>query len=117
VRLWKNEEGGDFWTTGEGGGDRKRRMMTYAREVVNVAACLIRDPMTIVQLQNIIEKALGEIEGRTGTRDDRAMSACLGLWCLKRFRVRTTTIDPAEMRRKAVLAFAQQHVQFFGLEK
>lgn len=80
VTLWKNPETGkDFWTTGGRAGDTKREACVYARTVIDHGWTSILDRRTIFQLQNIVLKSDGKIEGAAGSHDDRAMAYIFAL--------------------------------------
>lgn len=106
TRLWRDEDEKLFWMSGPGGGDRKRLVMSNAREVLDDQRTRPKDVTTILQLQNIVEKALGKIEARGYEHDDRAISYCLALWCARRYSLRAEKLDPmkerAENQRKAI---------------
>ncbi|WP_196302654.1 hypothetical protein, partial [Streptococcus pneumoniae] len=76
------------------------------REVLDDQRTRPKDVTTILQLQNIVEKALGKIEARGYEHDDRAISYCLALWCARRYSLRAEKLDPmkerAENQRKAI---------------
>jgi hypothetical protein len=76
-RLWKDKDGDDFWSEGGRAGDSKRALMTHARELVNGDWVVPRDRATVSQLQNIVEKPNGKIEGRGDAHDDFGIAACL----------------------------------------
>lgn len=99
VPLWTSDNGGHWFSTGLNAGGQKREMMAHAREVVGRLECLARDPETVRQLHNIVEKENGNIEGRKREHDDRAIAFCLALWCLRSVNERVVQrADPARER-------------------
>lgn len=82
-RLWKTEEDKDFWTTGGRAGESKRDAMVHARKLVDEQQVGIEDKETIRQLQIIVEKSNGKIEGSGDNHDDRAMGMVMAWWAAK----------------------------------
>lgn len=109
LRLWKDAEGDSFNPTTF----HKVLVLIYARSQIDGMWTAPRDPATVLQLMNIVEKAPGKVEGRGVERDDRAMAYCYSLWCARLFVLRAAKIDPAEEHRKHLAAMAQHHERFF----
>lgn len=80
VELWKDDDDKDFYTTGGRAGHSKRAAMVHARELILDDWAAPLDAETIHQLQMIVEKENGKIEGRGETHDDRAMAWVLALY-------------------------------------
>lgn len=99
VPLWTSDDGGHWFSTGANAGGQKREMMVHAREVIARLECMPRDPETVRQLHNVVEKESGKIEGRKREHDDRAVAFCLALWCLRSVNEREVRrADPARER-------------------
>ena len=108
LRLWTDEEGGDWYSTG-GRSSTKRKLMVFAREILDAGHALPKEPETIRQLQNIVEKPNGKIEARMrDEHDDRGIALCLAIYCAQRWWRPTTKLDAEKERLKRQLAWRRQ---------
>ena len=115
VPLWTNEDGGAYFATGANAGGQKREVMAYAREVVSRLECMPRDPETVRQLQNIVEKENGKIEARKREHDDRAIAFCLALWALRSHRIAPPKrVDAVAEQRRWMARVRQDHGLLLG---
>lgn len=81
VRLWRNNDGDFYFATR----DLKRDTMLLARRRIDEYQTRPADLATILQLQSIVEKPNGRIEGRGTGHDDRAIAYSLAILCAERF--------------------------------
>jgi hypothetical protein len=116
VRLWKDEDGKDWFSTGGNSGSSKRRLMVYCKAEVDGGRVQWNDPVALIQANNMVEKSNGRIECRIsdGRRrgeadhDDRVLMRALALWCGKGHVHRARTVDPVAERARAIASFADQ---------
>lgn len=85
VTLWTNERGRWFYSTGETSGAHKRLACVHAREVVDAELVVVNDLELCRQLQRMVEKPNGKVEGSGTTHDDRAMALILCLYGMRRY--------------------------------
>ncbi len=83
VRLWKTEDDQDYWSTGGRAGATKREAMVHARKLVDERQVGIECKRTIHELQTVVEKSNGKIEGSGDNHDDHAMAMVMAWWAAK----------------------------------
>lgn len=84
VNLWRDEDGGWFWSTGSRNGNSKRMACVHMREVIDNEWTIINDAQTIRQCQKVVERQNGNIEATAG-HDDRFYAYALALWGTRKF--------------------------------
>jgi len=83
VALWKTDDDRDFWSSGSGAGESKRKAMSHARSIIDDEQTTIADARTIHELQTMVEKSDGKIEASGSGHDDHAYAFVMALWAAK----------------------------------
>jgi hypothetical protein len=79
VTQWTNAQNKPFTTTPK----TKRMIYDHAQTVLNEGRCKLNDPVAVVEMMSITEKASGNIEADGDGHDDHADSYCLALWAAR----------------------------------
>jgi len=104
VTLWTTEKGGWFYTSGRTSGASKRLACVHARTIVDEEGLVVNDLETCRQLQRIVEKPGGKIEGSGHSHDDRAMALVLALWAMRGYSPPASgTVDAEKARIARIL--------------
>jgi hypothetical protein len=104
VTLWKDDKGGDFWSTGGRAGDTKRELFVYGRELVRNQHVVYNYEESIHQAQQIVELPNGEIRGAGDAHDDLVMADLFAWWALKPYTRRPGTAEDERIRHRARMA-------------